>query len=195
MAADDDRPARAADDRARPRDRLAVVATEPVDDAPREPARRSPGRRWLPLAVLAVPVVVVAAVLGVQAAGAGGFDPEAAGERVSAVADGIMAAEEGFVHGSSSVGRPGAAVGGSTSDLAPRAYDVTVVCASDGGRGAHLTVTSGGATVGEAEVACSDAADPDADPLLTVLPLAELSGGFSYEVVPETPAAVAVVLS
>jgi hypothetical protein len=142
-----------------------------------------------------VPVVAVAAVLGAQSAGGGGFDAEAAQARVSEVANGIMAAEEGFVYGSSSVGAPGAGVGGHTSSLPLRAYDVTVVCASDGGRGAHLTVTSGGATVGEAEVACSDGGDPDADPRVTVLPLEELSGGWSYEVAPETPAAVAVVLS
>lgn len=193
MAPDDARPAR---DRDRPRDVLAVVDTEPVDDAPREPGTaRRPGRRWLPLAVLAVPVVAVAAVLAVQAAGGSAFDADAAGERVSAVANGIMDAEEGFVYGSSSVGGPETGVGGFISGLPSRAYDVTVVCASERGRGAHLTVASGGETVGEVDVACSDGADPDAEPLVTVLPLDEAGGGLSFDVAPETPAAVAVVLS
>lgn len=193
MAPDDARPAR---DRDRPRDVLAVVDTGPVDDGSREPGTAwRPGRRWLPVAVLAVPVVAVAAVLAVQAAGGGAFDADAAGERVSAVANGIMDAEEGFVYGASSVGGPETAVGGYVSSLPLRAYDVTVVCASERGRGAHLTVTSRGETLGEAEVACSDGADPDAEPLVTVLPLDELSGGVSLDVAPETTAAVAVVLS
>ncbi|WP_255589753.1 hypothetical protein [Cellulomonas sp. PS-H5] len=189
MAADDDRPARA-----RPRDLVEVVHDAPAEDPDRRPGARRPARRWVPLVALAVPVVAVAAVLGAQAAGGGTYDPDVAGARVSERAHGIMTAESGFgaVGGT---GGPGMAMTGSSSEAPERgAHDFTVVCASERGRGAHLTVRVGGEVVGEADVACSNGADPDADPLVTVLPLEELGAGWSYEVESETQAAVAVAV-
>lgn len=184
MATDDDRPARSEGPD-------AVV----VDEAAAEQPSDRPARRWVPLVALAVPVVVVAAVLGARAAGGGAFDPDAAGARVSEVADGIMAAGSTF-GAVGTAGGPGRAMSGSSSAPAEGgAHDVTVVCASDGARGAHLTVTVDGETVGEADVACADGADPDAEPLVTVLPLEELAAGWSFEVESESQAAVAVVLS
>ncbi|TKR26793.1 hypothetical protein FA014_03880 [Cellulomonas hominis] len=191
MTPADERRARPADDP----DLLAVVDATPAEEPAQDRApRRAP--RWLPLLALAVPVVVVVAVLGWRAAAGPAFDPDVAGDRVGQVADGILASADGAGFAASGASGPGTAMSGGSSDAPePGAHDVTVVCASERGRGAHLAVAVAGETVGEADVACSDGADPDADPLVTVLPLDELGAGWSFAVESGTRAAVAVVLS
>lgn len=198
MTAPDDRPPRAAHDHeSHDHDVLAEVDVDDAAPAAQPGDERVPraGRRWLPLVALAVPVVAVVAVLGWRAAAGPAFDPEAAGNRVWEHALGISDAEGGTAFGGGAAG-PGAAMSGGSSQAPERgARDVTVVCASEHGRGAHLTVAVAGETVGEADVACSDGGDPDADPQVTVLPLDELGGDWSFEVESETLAALAVVLS
>lgn len=189
MAADDDGAARA-----RPRDLVDVVHDAPAEDPDRRPGARRPARRWVPLVALAVPVVAVAAVLGVQAAG-GTFDLDAAVTRVSESSDGLMPSGSDYRFGSTGSAGPDVGLTGGSSDPPGGPREVTVLCASERGRGAHLTVTAGGEVLGEADVACSNGADLDAEPLVTVLPLDDLSGSWSFEVLPGTQAAVAVVLS
>lgn len=195
--ADDDRPARTPDDRdlVVVEDDQPVAAPDAVAGTAEHGAGAGPGaRRWLPLAALAVPVVAVLAVLGVRAAGGGAFDPDAAGLRVSAVADGLTGTD-GLLFGGGTGGPGTPMTGGSSVAPGQDLRDLTVVCASEGGRGGHLTVVVGGETVGEADVACSDGADPGAEPQVTVLPLEELGAGWSFAVETGSRAAVTVVLS
>lgn len=194
MATEDDRPARAPDDR----DLVVIEDDQPVasPDAVEHGAAAAPAaRRWLPLAVLAVPVVTVLALLGVRAASGGAFDPDAAGLRVSAVADALTGTEDGMVFGGGTGGPGTSMTGGSSVAPGEDLRDLTVVCASEGGRGGHLTVVVGGETVGEADVACSDGADPGQEPRVTVLPIDEFGAGWSFTVETASRAAVTVVLS
>ncbi|RMI04779.1 hypothetical protein EBM89_17670 [Cellulomonas triticagri] len=95
----------------------------------------------------------------------------------------------------SGVGSPGRGAAGSASAPPESGVtDVTVLCSSVQARPADLVVRSGGEVVGETTALCSDAADPDADPVVTVLPDVPITGAWSFDLVPETTAATAVIV-
>lgn len=154
-----------------------------------------PRRRWPALVALAVPVVAVVAVLGVRAAGGEPFDALGAGLRVSEVAHAVPGGP-GMQFGGGT-GGPGHPASGGSSEAMPEPgpYDFTVVCASHRGKGAHLAVAVEGRPVGEVDVTCSDAADLDAAPALTVLRVEALDAAWSYELTSESEAAVTLVVS
>ncbi|GIG37837.1 hypothetical protein [Cellulomonas pakistanensis] len=181
MALDDDRPT---DDVLPTGDELA-----PDRDRP---------RRRLALLALAVPVVAVAVVLGVRATGAGQLDPDAAQaavERVLAAEVVARGAGEGAWSASGVSADAERSLFASSSEPEPDPRDVTVVCASEGGAPAHLTVRVAGETVVQAAVACSDGADTGAEPAVTTVPAVDLDRAWSFEVAGETYSALAVLVS
>ncbi|RMI04780.1 hypothetical protein [Cellulomonas triticagri] len=168
---------------------VEIEDPDPTHDGP--PPRR---RRAVVTALLVgVPVLAVTAVLGARALSGTDVDIDAVNVRVSALA------EESFEASGAStlvggIGGPGGGTGG-TAAAPPGSdtMDVTVFCSSVESRPAELVVRSAGEVVGVVTAACGDAADPDADPVMTVLPDVPVTGRWSFDLEPETTAAMAVV--
>jgi len=176
----------------------ATGAPVPEDNTPAledsAPGGAAP-RRWPALVALGVPVVAVVAVLGARAAGGGELNLDATQARVSAAAAEVGAASGFEVRFDGASAGPDRPVTGSSGEPRPGTHALTVVCASQRGAPAHLTVDVQGTEVARAEVACSDGADPDAPPEVTVVGVADLGAGWVVEVAGETPAALSVLLS
>lgn len=171
-----------------------VEITEPEPDP--APGRAGPRRRRRPAVVaglvIGIPVLAVGALLGVRALSGADVDLEATNLRVSEFADGLLDDDAGYLVtgvGNAEQGTSGSFGSGPDAGV----MDVTVVCASVHGKPAVLTVRSGGAVVGEAAAACSDAGDTGTEPAVTEVPGLRVGDGWSFDLVPETAAALAVI--
>jgi hypothetical protein len=176
-----------------------VVETDGGDGRPDDGTARPRRRRHALVGALliGVPVLAVVLPLAVRATGGSEADVVAAEPAVSEAAGRVAQASPGstttFGGGTLAAGRP---MSGS-SEVAPAsgAMDLTVVCASLDGRPARVTVRLDGETVAERSAACADASSAVVEPATTVIPTLEVAGAWSFEVVPESTSAVAVVMS